>query len=154
MGRPVQQLKVLGANPRLAWTNAVGVERPGQLIVCEGIPDALTAAGAGYAAVAVLGSKAPGFEVAGRIATSARRTGYDVVAVVDNDASGRAAGERLHGLLGEFGVDLAVVVPPGSGMDLNSWATANAGWSASDALQRSSTDGFAEHPSGHQIEVG
>ncbi|MGE3449536.1 MAG: hypothetical protein AB7H92_18365, partial [Microbacteriaceae bacterium] len=34
----------LGSNPRLAWTRPVGAARPGLLVVCEGIPDALTAA--------------------------------------------------------------------------------------------------------------
>lgn len=143
----------LGANPRLAWTQSVGAGHPGQLIVCEGIPDALTAAGAGYAAVAVLGSQAPDFDVAGRIATGARRINSDAVVVVDNDAPGRSAGERLRALLGEFGVDLTVVVPPVAGLDLNSWAMVDSDW-PKDALLGSSADGLAVRPGGQQIEVG
>ena len=55
----------LGSNPRLAWTRTPdGRTNPGVLLVTEGIPDALTAAGAGYAAVGILGSQAPDDRVA------------------------------------------------------------------------------------------
>jgi DNA primase len=143
----------LGANPRLAWARSAGPARACTLIVCEGIPDALTAAGAGFASVAVLGSQAPDFEVAGRIATAARRNERNVVAVIDNDDPGRAAGERLRELLGEFGVDVTVIVPPAAGLDLNSWAAIEHEW-PHVAQSGSPADGFAQHSRSEQIEVG
>jgi hypothetical protein len=48
----------LGPNPRLSWIRPPNTPRPGLLIICEGIPDALTAAQTGYRAVALLGSHA------------------------------------------------------------------------------------------------
>ena len=63
----------LAVNPRLAWTATVQACEPGVMVICEGIPDALTAAQAGYRAVAVLGSHAPDAAVALRLAMRARR---------------------------------------------------------------------------------
>lgn len=120
----------LGSNPRLAWTRTVGSSRPGLLVVCEGIPDALTAAGAGFRAVAVLGSQAPDQSVANRLAGFARRHEVELVAVVDNDAAGLAWGERLSELLNEAEVLLRVIEPPEPGLDLNTWSTLAPGWHA------------------------
>jgi hypothetical protein len=119
----------LGSNPRLAWTRPVGPTLAGLLVVCEGIPDALTATQAGHISVGILGSQAPDHSVAVRIATYADEHGLDVVAVVDNDPAGRAWGVRLGDLLGEHAVPLTVVEPPGDGVDLNSWALTDADWS-------------------------
>jgi hypothetical protein len=120
----------LGSNPRVAWTRSTCAPRPGVLVVCEGVPDALTAAGAGLSSVAVLGSQAPDHSVATRIATYADQRGLNVVAVTDNDPAGRAWGERLTGLLAEQGVDLNIVQPPGEGVDLNSWASTDPTWAS------------------------
>lgn len=121
----------LGTNPRLAWTHTpTGGTQPGLLVVCEGIPDALTAAQAGYRAVGILGSQAPDQRVAAQLAAHAERSGDRIVAVVDADPAGRAAGDRLGNLLGEHGHDLTVVEPP-DGLDLNTWAGTHDGWTAS-----------------------
>lgn len=119
----------LGSNPRLAWTQTAGPGRPGLLIVCEGIPDALTAADAGFHAVAVLGSQAPDRSVANRLAGFARRHDVELVAVVDNDPAGLAWGERLRELLLDVGRPIRVIEPPEPNMDLNLWSRAGVDWS-------------------------
>jgi DNA primase len=119
----------LGSNPRLAWTLPVAPTLDGMLVVCEGIPDALTAAQAGLTAVGILGSQAPDQSVASRIAGFAAEHGLDVIAVVDNDPAGRASGVRLGHLLAEHAVALTTVEPPGEGADLNSWALTDQHWS-------------------------
>ena len=118
----------LGSNPRLAWTQTIGTARPGLLIVCEGIPDALTAADAGFHAVAILGSQAPDHSVGNRLAGFARRNGVDLIAVVDNDPAGLAWGDRLSDLVSEAQAVLRVIEPPEPGMDLNTWSTVSGGW--------------------------
>ena len=118
----------LGSNPRLAWTHTAHSPRPGVLLVCEGIPDALTAAEAGYAAVGVLGSQAPDQSVAARLASHAERHELAIVAVIDNDPAGRSWGQRLGDLLTDHGHHLTVVQPPEQGLDLNAWALADRDW--------------------------
>ena len=61
----------MGTNPRLAWTQTINDPGVGPLLVCEGIPDAWTAAQAGYASVGILGNQAPDASVARRIAAVA-----------------------------------------------------------------------------------
>jgi hypothetical protein len=112
----------LGMNPCLAWTRAVGPERSGQLIVCEGIPDALTAAGEGYQAVAILGSQTPDHGVAYRIGRRAAQDQLHVTLVVDNDPAGLEWGDRLRMLLDDANVEVQVVTPPEACMDLNEWS--------------------------------
>lgn len=112
----------LGANPRLAWTRTThGHQVRGVLVITEGIPDALTAAAAGYASVGVLGSQAPDERVARVLSQHAAAAGRELVAIVDADPAGRAWGERLGDLLDSRGTDLAVIEPP-DGLDLNAWA--------------------------------
>jgi hypothetical protein len=118
----------LGSNPRLAWTRTDGAPRPGVLLVCEGIPDALTAAQAGYTAVGVLGSQAPDHSAAARLATHAEHHNLDIVAVIDNDPAGRNWGQRLGDLLADHHHNLTVIEPPGEGLDLNAWARRDPGW--------------------------
>ncbi|MGQ0434061.1 MAG: toprim domain-containing protein, partial [Microthrixaceae bacterium] len=124
----------LGTNPRLAWTRSVGPERPGVLIICEGIPDALTAAVAGFRSAAVLGSQAPDQSVASRLAGIARRHALELVAVVDNDAAGAAWGARLSEFMGDAGHDLRVLEPPDSANDLNACAADDCSWTEAAAL--------------------
>lgn len=118
----------LGSNPRLAWTRTVGTTRPDVLVVCEGIPDALTAAQAGFRSAAVLGSQAPDQSVATRLGVLAERQGLTLVAVVDNDPAGIAWGERLGELLADAGQALQVIEPPTEGLDLNTWAATDDTW--------------------------
>ncbi len=118
----------LGSNPRVAWTRSIEPAGGDLLVVCEGIPDALTAAAAGLRSVGVLGSQAPDHSVATRIASYADQHELRVIAVIDNDPAGRAWGERLTGLLAEQGIDLSVFEPPCAGTDLNGWALREPGW--------------------------
>ena len=118
----------LGSNPRLAWTQTERPLHPGVLALCEGIPDALTAAQAGFTAAAVLGSQAPDQSVAARLATYAERQELAIVAVIDSDPAGRAWGQRLSDMLADHGRDLTVVEPPADGLDLNAWALVDADW--------------------------
>jgi hypothetical protein len=120
---------VLGTNPRLAWTRSPGAggTQPGHLLVCEGIPDALTAAQAGYTAVGILGAQAPDRTVAARLAHHAERHDQNLVAVIDADSAGRRWGDQLGRLLGEEGQELTVVEPP-DGLDLNAWARLDGQW--------------------------
>jgi DNA primase len=105
------------------------------LVICEGIPDALTAAQAGYRAVAVLGSHAPDAGVALRLAMRARRDRSQLVAIVDSDDAGRAWGNRLEGLLIGHGHRLTVIEPAIPGGDLNSWAQRDPSWTATIEAQ-------------------
>lgn len=122
---------VLGSNPRLAWARPVEHNRSEVLIVCEGIPDALTAAGHGFRATAVLGSQAPDHSVANRLRTFAERQGLELVAVVDNDEAGHAWGVRLSYLLEDAGRNLLVLEPPVPGTDLNLWVAQDPDWARS-----------------------
>lgn len=130
----------LGTNPRVAWAAAAGPTDPGVLVVCEGIPDALTAAGAGLRSVAVLGSQAPDHGVATRIARDVDESGVRAVAVVDNDDAGRSWGSRLTLLLAEQGVGLDVVEPPAEFDDLNAWARINPAWVTEVEMPRRATE--------------
>ncbi len=118
----------LGSNPRLAWTRTDRPSHPGLLVVCEGIPDALTAAQAGYTAVGILGSQAPDHSVAARLATHAEQRHLAIIAIIDNDPAGRAWGQRLGALLADHGHDLTIIEPPEAGLDLNAWALTDPGW--------------------------
>jgi hypothetical protein len=118
----------LGTNPRLAWTRtADGRTTAGVLLITEGIPDALTATSAGYAAVGILGSQAPDGRVADALVRNAASTGRLLVAVVDADPAGRAWGEHLMDLVATRGSQLKSLEPP-DGLDLNSWAASATSW--------------------------
>lgn len=117
----------LGSNPRLAWTQPTQPPEPGVLVCCEGIPDALIAAQAGYRAVGVLGSQASDGTVAARLATHAARHDLALVAIPDADPAGRAWASRLQDLLDSHHQDLVVIDPP-AGHDLTSWAANHPNW--------------------------
>lgn len=144
----------LGTNPRLAWTAAVGEIDSHQLLVCEGMPDALTAAHQGLHSVAVLGAQTPDARVADAIASHGIQHRLGVVAVIDSDPAGRAWGTRLDALLTERHVDLDVLEPP-DGFDLNAWALADSGWAhhlASRGLDRSPAGG-TERPVSIELDL-
>lgn len=113
---------LVGMSPRLADMRlAVDPLDPGILLVCEGIPDALSAAQAGYRAVAVLGAGLPDGWVADGLARRVG-TGHLVVAF-DADEAGRAGSERLTALLAERGLEDhtdRLSLPSGRD-DLNAW---------------------------------
>ena len=66
--------KVFTLFPRLK--ERIG-QRGGTLLVCEGLPDALTASQAGFPAVALLGAQTPDESVAARLANYAANHGLD-----------------------------------------------------------------------------
>jgi hypothetical protein len=120
----------LGTNPRVAWTRTPGGRtQQGILVVCEGIPDALTAAQHGYDAAGILGAQAPDHRVARHLATHAVRHHQRIIAVIDADPAGRTFGNRLAYLLADHGHNLHIVEPPDS-LDLNRWAQIDATWTS------------------------
>ena len=114
----------LGTNPRLAWPRRPRATDDGVLVVCEGIPDALTAAAAGLDAVAVLGTAAVNNNLAEQIIDHGPRSGRTrIVVAFDADAPGDSAATALAAMLGRFGVEVSRLRPPEhSGGDLNGWA--------------------------------
>lgn len=136
------------SNPRVAWTRSPtsAHARSGPLVVAEGAPDALIAAQAGFAAVAVLGSMYPDQRVAGEIAAYVHD--HDVAVAVcfdcDPSESGAKGAARLIDLLDERSVTAANVVPP-DGMDLSDWAATTTDWIAEfDAIGSPAIDQLME----------
>jgi DNA primase len=116
----------LAPNPRLAFP-AGADGRGGVLLVCEGIPDALTATQAGYRAVALLGANSPDAAVAARLANHAINLGLDIVLVCDPDPAGQHVAASLSGLLARHDIHPDVITPP-DGADLNAWALTDPTW--------------------------
>jgi DNA primase len=119
----------LGTNPRISWTIPIGQPRPGILLVTEGIPDALTAAQAGYTTAAILGSQAPDPAVAARLATRADRDHLHIIAIPDADTAGHRWGQHLSDLLTDHDHTATTLEPP-TGKDLNDWAQLDPTWPA------------------------
>ena len=91
------------------------------MIVCEGIPDALTAAQAGRRAVAVLGAGYPDQAVARWLVD--RYPDQRLIIAFDTDERGRAGDQRLSELLDHHGAAERVQhldIPERYG-DLNAW---------------------------------
>lgn len=84
----------LAPNPRLARCRPASVEHP-EVIITEGVIDALSAAAAGYRAVAVLSAGYPDRSVAHALS----RLPHPLVIAFDPDAAGREGANRLAGLL-------------------------------------------------------
>ena len=115
------------ANPRMAWTRPVSplrADRP--LLLCEGVPDALTAAQAGFPSVGMLGSMAPDEHIVTRLVaaihTSPSLSSREVVVVFDNDKAGHGGAQRVMGLLRSVGAAAHAMAPPIPGGDLGEWA--------------------------------
>lgn len=107
----------LAANPRIGWCSPAHQRGREYLLACEGAIDALTAAGAGIAAVAVLGATYIDERVAPRIVEGAG--GRSVVIAFDGDHAGQAATESLSAALATAGYGSRVLPLP-AGTDLNS----------------------------------
>ena len=122
----------LASNPRLAWTQPTGPVKPGYLIICEGIPDALTAVAGGYLSVAALGSSASDRNLVSAISRRARIESLAIVAAIDNDPAGHEFGRSLRKLMASQALELQVVAAPHLDMDLNEWTRLT----GSDALGR------------------
>lgn len=125
----------LGTNPRLAWAIAPHPTSGSDLLVCEGVPDAWTAAQAGLAAVGILGNRAPDEAVASAIARHAAAHGQGIVAVIDADPAGHAWAEKLTTLLDAERAPLRVIEPPAEGLDLNAWSQVDPTWPTAVATQ-------------------
>jgi hypothetical protein len=122
----------MAPNPRLSVAFPPRLNDSDQLVVCEGIPDSLVAAQAGFRAVGLLGTNALDDSVAARIANLAVSNDLAVTVIVDVDDSGigRSLGEQLGDRLrDEHGLPIRLVEPP-EGHDLNTWAVSEPGWSA------------------------
>lgn len=128
-----------GANPRLAVLAEPEGANPNAVVVCEGMTDALTAAGAGLRAVAVLGAAYPDQGVV-RALLARYPTDHFVVAF-DADERGEQGARLLGELLQEAGArkrTWRLAIPGGddkSERDLNGWARA-AGEGFGDELER------------------
>lgn len=117
-----------GANVRVAVVD--GPATTDTVLVCEGMPDALTAAGAGYRAAAVLGTEAPDADVARRL-VEAFPTGPLVLAL-DGDPAGARSTATLTSLLQSAGAGRRVyrldipqeVAADPKDRDLNGWLLA------------------------------
>jgi DNA primase len=126
----------MAPNPRLSVAFPPTRNGSDQLVVCEGIPDSLVAAQAGFRAIGLLGTNALDDSVAARIANLADNNGLDVTVVVDVDdtGTGRSLGAQLVARLeAEHGVAARIIEPP-EGQDLNTWALADQCWPTRLAL--------------------
>lgn len=119
----------LAPNPRLGFAVSTVELRDAPLLLCEGMPDALTAAQAGFQSVGLLGAHTPDEAVGARLANhlDGIGTGRGIVLVTDPDPAGRRVAETLGPLLTDLGHEPAVVTPPG-GLDLNAWALTDPDW--------------------------
>lgn len=134
---PAEQLH--GPNPRLAVLAEPEGANPNAVVVCEGMPDALTAAGAGLRAVAVLGAGYPDEAVAR--ALLARYPSDHFVVAFDVDERGERGAQLLGELLRAAGArkrTWRLAIPDSeqaSERDLNGWARA-AGAAFPDELEK------------------
>jgi hypothetical protein len=120
--------KAFGASPRLAVTATPHLDGGPVVLVCEGLPDALTAAGAHYRSAALLGAQSPDEAVAQRIVDEFPTEA--IVLALDADPAGVAATNRLEELLAAAGAGRRVwriqvpdtVAADPKDRDLNRWA--------------------------------
>ena len=110
-----------GPSPRVAVMVTPGEPmKDAPVLVCEGIPDALSVAQSGFRAAAVLGAGLPDQ----RVATSlAKQFGTDrLVIAFDADNRGQLGSTRLAELLRRAGADrVAELAVPAAYNDLNGW---------------------------------
>jgi DNA primase len=83
----------LGTNPRIGWIVSPTKRSTSVLVVCEGLIDALTTTGAGFASVALLSATYAHQEVARSISDEAGDR--KVLLGLDNDVAGRTASQLL-----------------------------------------------------------
>jgi replicative DNA helicase len=120
--------RIFGVNPRVAVTAAPQLDGGQVVFVCEGMPDALTAAAAGYRSVALLGTQAPDTLVAQRLVEEF--PAELLVLALDADQAGQAATDHLADLLADAGAGRRVwklsvpeaVAAEAKERDLNRWA--------------------------------
>lgn len=117
-----------GRCPRVAVVTTT-VDPTTTVLVCEGMPDALTAAGESYQAAAILGTAMPDLAVAQELVE--RFPTQALVLAFDGDAAGDAAAATMAQLLHDAGAGTRVwrltipadVAEDPKDLDLNTWAT-------------------------------
>jgi DNA primase len=118
----------MAANPRLSWVITPMVTAADVLVVAEGMPDAYTAAAAGFPAVGVLGAASPDARVADALVR--QRAGRRLVLAFDAGNQAGTGNDLLRDLLIERGAPVKTIeVPPDIG-DLNAWARHDRSWSS------------------------
>lgn len=117
----------LAPHPRLGFVAAPSLTDTDHLLVCEGMPDALTAAQAGYRSVGLLGAQTPDESVAARLVNYAENVGAGLVILRDPDPAGRRVAETLAPLIADRGKEPLIVTPP-DGLDLNDWSRTDPDW--------------------------
>ena len=125
----------LAANPGLSWPLNADLTHGRELIVCEGLIDALTLTGHGYRTVAVLGAGHSGRNLAN---TLAART-EDLILAFDADPAGDRAQITLTELLIAAGRPVAIWPIP-TGHDISSTLTTAASRSPPDPRTAPNTD--------------
>lgn len=106
----------LGPNPRVGWiVNPTG-RSTSVLVVCEGVIDALSTTGAGYASVALLSATYADQQVARSISSEAG--GRKLLLGLDNDEAGRTASQLLASAFEAFDCHHGILQIP-TGHDLN-----------------------------------
>jgi hypothetical protein len=116
----------LATNPRLAWT-ANEMAGSKDCVLCEGIPDALTAASIGFRSIATLGSNAGNATAVKRVADFVRQHGLALTLVNDNDSAGKSWSDHWSNALAAHGIPALAIEPPEVGLDLNAWAAETIG---------------------------
>ena len=86
----------LAPHPRLGFVAAPSLIDTDHVLVCEGMPDALIAAQAGYQAVGLFGAQTPDDSVAARLVNYADNVGVGLVILRDPDPAGRRVAETLR----------------------------------------------------------
>jgi DNA primase len=112
-----QPVTDVAANPTVAHIRNPTPPSPRTLVVCEGIPDALTAAHTGLAAVAVLGATHQPDALAAQLTQAPPGTVFLVA--FDTDRTGTVAAYRLAAHLAQHGAVVARFAP--AAPDLNAW---------------------------------
>jgi DNA primase len=118
-----QPTAAVAPNPRLARVHPVNPAHAEVLAICEGFPDALTAAQAGTFSLAVLGVGLASSDGAPALISQILRDhDFPAYAVcLDNDAPALAAATRLAHHLAGHGRAVARLLPPTGRKDLNEW---------------------------------
>lgn len=113
---------LVGSSPRFAEVRVPSRRRSDDVVlVCEGMPDALTAAQSGYRAVGVLGAALPDEQLCHRLLSQFQCERF--VVAFDADESGRMGKERLSSLLAQAGASerVSCLELPRRWGDLNGW---------------------------------
>jgi hypothetical protein len=119
-----QPIVELAPNPRLAAVRTpAGQAKSDVLVICEGFPDALTAAQAGLPAIALLGTGHANHDgvdsLAHRIVNDYPHPAYAVC--LDADKAGQSAATQLSDSLAQQNATVARLLPPDDINDLNDW---------------------------------